>query len=428
MIQVMQLFLSKKKLIILSSVLVILILGIWVWFFGFRERVNTPSVTLPEIPAVQQSPDDIRIRHLELIKKSIQAALARGLKLPLPEDVVKIDFNGVNLLYQGKTSTALYDMLWLNTLVDPKTEEQYVYSISSDGLKYQIIAVLDNALRGNSTLGPTIYSVGDPELSMTDIQGQLLRRDTTGSDIDLAMSPVRTKLWLPTLKSCQDFYTLQSVYMLPPSWVYTIDIDGRETKVFCDMQTDGGWWTLFYANNGHEDSPIQKSYVQMRETMTTDPVSDLSNYDDPNLVGLLDFHSFISQGSKEVLIRNRTWDEKKWVKFTFSTSYVLDWALWSTVLGTTDTWCIDIPRRGTWSIQNNDKKILYTNLKQMMNHRGTSWGVSHDKFPCNEFEKWANPHIGFYSAIDNKSSGRTRSNDGIGGKWGEGGEYRYFIR
>ena len=71
------------------------------------------------------------------------------------------------------------------------------------------------------------------------------------------------------------------------------------------MQTDGGGWTLFYVNNGHEDSPVQKSYVQMRETMSTEPVLDLSIYDEPNLAGLLDYSHFMNLGAKDILIKNR---------------------------------------------------------------------------------------------------------------------------
>ena len=87
-----------------------------------------------------------------------------------------------------------------------------------------------------------------------------------------------------------------------------------------------------------------------------------------------------------------------------------------------------MPRKGTWSISNNDKKVTYENLIQMMNHGGTSWGVSHEKYFCNGEEKSLNAHIGFYNVNNTKNEDRARSDEGIGGKWGEGNEYRYFIR
>lgn len=111
-----------------------------------------------------------------------------------------------------------------------------------------------------------------------------------------------------------------------------IDIDGRDAKVFCDMQTDGGGWTLFYANNGYEDAPIAKSYVEMRDTMKTNPILDLSQYDNQYLAGLLDYSHFTQKGASEILVRNRTGDVKKWVKFTFSASRTLEWALGPLVL------------------------------------------------------------------------------------------------
>ncbi len=80
------------------------------------------------------------------------------------------------------------------------------------------------------------------------------------------------------------------------------------------------------------------------------------------------------------------------------------------------------------NIVNNDKKIVYGNLTQMMNHGGTSWGVSHDKYPCNGYLEAHNPHIGFYVASDKKTENRSRSGDWVGGKWWWENEYRYFIR
>jgi Fibrinogen beta and gamma chains, C-terminal globular domain len=288
--------------------------------------MDTP---VSERPTEIENNDDIRIKNLELIKRSISEALARGVKLPLPENAVRIDFAETPLVHQGKTYTAFFDVLGLNTLTDPETKEPYDYALSPDGTKYQIIAHLDDNMRGNVPLGShMVYSVGESTLFARDTKNQIISRDIAGDDaLDVSLTEDRRKIGLENFKSCHEIYAFAQNIARPKSGTYVIDINGRGTIVFCDMQTDGGGWTLFYANNGHEDSPIAKSYVEMRETMTTESLSDLSNYDDPNLAGLLDFNHFTTLGSKEVLIRNRTGDVKKWVKFTFSAPRVLTWAL-----------------------------------------------------------------------------------------------------
>ncbi len=64
-----------------------------------------------EEPEIQESADDIRIRHLNLIKKFIPAAIARGTKLPLPVNGVTIDFDGNTLMYQGEISPEFFAQL-----------------------------------------------------------------------------------------------------------------------------------------------------------------------------------------------------------------------------------------------------------------------------------------------------------------------------
>ena len=125
---------------------------------------------------------------------------------------------------------------------------------------------------------------------------------------------------------------------------------------------------------------------------------------------------------------NRKSKTIRWVKFIFTTSHALNWALSDAVLGKSENACLRLPRGATLGVFSNDKKISYENLEYIMNHTGTSWWISHQRFPCNSFTVWIHPHLAFYEASNNIFSSRARSDDGVWGAWGGDNEYRYFLR
>jgi hypothetical protein len=62
--------------------------------FLFAQRGNTPIVSsiMSEEVQAQASPDEIRIRHLDLIKRRLDPYIARGEKPPFPSNALAINF------------------------------------------------------------------------------------------------------------------------------------------------------------------------------------------------------------------------------------------------------------------------------------------------------------------------------------------------
>lgn len=377
----------------------------------------------PEIESVPWDIPSIRIDHLKTLDLSIKQAINRGKDIPIPEDAIEISFAGTPLLHQWYVWNALFSALGINELKDPTSGNPYMFVLSADKTQYQFLSFGDEDNDPYSSGGS--LAVGDSEWNI------VTKQEMQSDRIDLVDSRIRDKLGLHAFQSCLDIYqSAPTSLSLLKSKEYVIYINGIPTRVFCDMQTDGGWWTLFYANNGYENSPVKKSYVEMRETMKIQQIQDFSSFYDPYLAGLLDYEHFLNTWSYSILIRNRTGENEKWVKLTFDSPKTLRWALGNWVMHNqkANLWCLDLPRKGFWGITNNNQTVSYQNLHQIMNHQGVSWWISHEKFPCNWYQNSLHPHIAFYHASSSEYLNRARSNDGIGGLWWEWWEYRYFIR
>lgn len=397
-------------------------------FFVFDDEQGVtwfPEIKSDSIYSIVSSPDldRIRINNLLLIENNIKNRELHVAEVGLPTNSIEIFFQDFFIWYQWRSEKDFFYSIWMDPVFDPANSEPYYYFYNPNTNQYKIVALLDNSQYANAFLGSRpVYSIGSSgENFILNIQADILDYENSGlRKIDISNHLVRGKLNLSEIKSCND---IKNFYKEAVSGVYSILLDGAIVNVYCDMITDGGGWTLFYANNDNPDSPIKISYVSMRDSLKKSFRYDLSDYNNIHLAGLLNYLHFTESGSKEILIWALDVNTNNWKKVFFSSPEALLWSLGDNILGKTSDSCVSLPLGFYWNLMSSDGRILARDLRSIMNAGGISWGVSHKDQPCNGYEWYSYSTFAFYNASSDNDGSRSASFNDT--RWSQ---YRYFLR
>ncbi len=260
---------NKKAFTLVELIVVISILAI-LWTIAF---VSLQWYT-------RDARDSARISDMQNIEKWLELTLIKNGSFPVPDDKIDISASGVIVSYQWYAWNNVLNTIWIHwDWVDPLDETYYTYVVNASLTKYQLLWYLESTenisyIKNNNfltsanalDLNERFLKFSWKELWILLLTWSLLPAQTLSSNIDIVTTTNEYISYLNNTESWKRQWTWSTLevsmyHLINPKWscntilknwkgntdgIYTIDPEKNWVwfKVYCDMTTDWGGWTM----------------------------------------------------------------------------------------------------------------------------------------------------------------------------------------